>query len=280
MRPILLTFFLIALTAVACTDRPAASAPARGIAEVPYRLDTPDAVIQLSGNLREISGLTLLPSGRLGAVQDERGIIYEVDPRTGRIVSTQTFAGAGDFEGVELTPEAVWGVRSDGDLYRVFRDSTGQPAVERFETDLSSRNDVEGLTYDPAEDRLLIACKEDPGHDLNGVRAIYAFSLVTRTLSQRPVFLLDRTQIDGEDAFKPSALSVHPETGNLYVLSSVRKALAVLAPDGTFLALVPLDERLFPQPEGIAFAADGTLFISNEGPTGLATILRFSPTDA
>ncbi len=281
MRLPLLTLLAVALAAAACVDRPPApGAPERVNADVPYRLDAPDAVLLLPGILREISGLTVLPSGNLGAVQDERGAIYEIDPRSGRVVATLPFAKAGDFEGIELAPDAVWALRSDGDLYRVFRDSTGTPTSTKFETALSSANDTEGLAYDPTENRLLVACKEDPGHDLDGVRAIYAFSLATQTLDPRPAFLLDRTQIDAEDAFKPSALAIHPPTGNLYVLSSVRKALAVLAPDGSLVATVPLDPERFPQPEGIAFAADGTLFISNEGPTGAGTILRFSPTDA
>ena len=281
MRTLLL-LLIAALAATACADNtPAApGAPERVNAEVPYRLDAPDAVIQLAGSLREISGLTILPSGNLGAVQDERGIIYEIDPLSGQVVAMLPFASAGDFEGIELAPDAVWVLRSDGDLYRVSRDSTGTPAAQKFETALGSSNDTEGLAYDPTENRLLIACKEDPGYGLDRVRSIYAFSLDTETLSERPVFLLERTQVDAEDSFKPSALSIHPATGNLYVLSSVRKALAVMAPDGTFIATVPLDPALFPQPEGIAFAADGTLFIANEGPTGAGTILRFSPTDA
>jgi hypothetical protein len=38
-----------------------------------------------------------------------------------------------------------------------------------------------------------------------------------------------------------------------------------------------LPAALYPQPEGIAFLPDGTLFISNEGPSGAATLLRFAP---
>lgn len=279
MRTSLSFLVLCAAVAVACTDGPDASSalPLRSVGAVPYALDAPEAVLELPYDLREISGLTLLPSGNLGAVQDERGVVYEVDPATGRVVSTLSFAGAGDFEGIELTPEAVWALRSDGDLYRLYRDSSGTPTSQKYETDLGSRNDTEGLAYDAAGGRLLVACKEDPGDGLDGVRAVYAFDLASRTLSPRPAFLLDRAQIDGDDAFKPSALAVHPQSRTLYVLSSVRKAVATFAPDGTFLSLVPLDARLFPQPEGLAFAADGTLFIANEGPLGPGTILRFSP---
>lgn len=241
----------------------------------PYRLDEPDAVLPLPRELDEISGLTVLPSGRLGAVQDEEGTIYEVDPATGQIVSQLTFRDRGDFEGIALTDDAVWALRSDGVLFRVSRADNGHVLTEAFETPLSIRNDAEGLAFDAARNRLLIALKEDPGPGLDGMRAVHAFSLDTRTLSRRPVILLDRSVLDGPSTFKPSGIAVHPRSGRVYVLSSVRKALAVVAPNGTTEAVFPFPDGLVPQPEGIAFAPDGTLFISSEGSPGL--LLRYAP---
>ena len=286
MTRLLLALLTVSVAGAACADRPApppAGGPDAAVAAplpVPYRLDAPDAVVPLPAELQEVSGLTLLPSGRVGAVEDETGTIYEVDPATGTVLTRESFGGRGDYEGVELTPDAVWVLRSDGDLYRTRRGPGGAVDVEKFETHLATRNDTEGLGYDAAAGRLLIACKEDPGDDLKGVRAVYAFDLETLELSPRPAFTLDRSRVDGDDLFKPSALAVHPTTGQIYVLSSVRKALAVVDPDGTLLAVVALPPTLYPQPEGIAFAVDGTLFISNEGPVGAGTLLRFTPTDA
>ena len=274
MRPLLLLLAALA----ACADAPGPTpATPTGDAEdpPPYRLDAPAVVVELPAELREISGLTVLPSGNLGAVQDERGTIYEVDPATGRIVDRLAFHGAGDFEGVELTPDAVWALRSDGDLYRVSRDSTGAPTARKVETGLKGRNDAEGLGYDGT--RLLIACKEWPGKGLGDVRAVYAFDLETEQVLPRPVALLDRQRVDGRLAFKPSALAVHPVSGQVYVLSSVREAIAVLSPRGALLAVLPFPAGLVPQPEGIAFAADGTMFISSEGPAGPGLLLRYPP---
>ncbi|MDT0631280.1 SdiA-regulated domain-containing protein [Rubrivirga litoralis] len=275
---------LLAAVFLAACDRPApppaAGGAASATAAVPYRLAEPDLALTLPAELREVSGLTLLPTGRVGAVQDEDGLIYEVDPGSGAVLTRERFHGAGDFEGVELTTDAIWTLKSNGDLFRVRQTDDGRVEADLFETPLASRNDAEGLGYDLAQNRLLIACKEDPGLDLRGVRAVYAFDLATLALSERPVFTLDRARVDGDDAFKPSALAVHPATGQVYVLSSVRKALAVVEPDGTLSAVVELPPALYPQPEGIAFAADGTLFISNEGPVGSGTLLRFAPPDA
>lgn len=280
--PMRLLLLALALSAIsACTDPGSVPTPATptGDAEdaVPYRLDAPDAIIRLAPELKEISGLTMLPSGNLGTLQDEVGTIYELDPSTGAIVDRLPFRGGGDFEGLELAGDAVWALRSDGDLYRVYRDSTGTPTSRKIETGLKGRNDTEGLGFD-GQGRLLIACKEWPGSDLNDVRSIWAFDLATETLHPEPIALLDRRQVDGRLNFKPSALAVHPISGRVYVLSSVRTALAVLSPDGALLAVLDFPPRLMPQPEGLAFAADGTMYVSSEGTTGPGLLLRYAPT--
>jgi uncharacterized protein YjiK len=260
----------------------ARTAAAEPVAEaIPYRLDAPDTAFVLPPALREVSGLTAFADGRLGAVQDEDGVLYVLDAATGAVASEHRFHGAGDFEGVEAVGEAVWVLRSNGTLYEI---AGGTGAVTEHETALDGDCDAEGLAYEAAGNRLLIACKEDAGSELPGVRAIYAFDLRENRLSERPVALLDRRRLDGDAPFKPSALAVHPRTGQVYVLSSVRKALAVLGSDGRIAAALALPEARYPQPEGLAFLPDGTLFIANEGAAGLprtrsggaATLLRFS----
>ena len=244
------------------------------VGTVPYALSQPDARWMLPSRLREISGLGMTDDGRLLAVQDEDGDLFEIDPASGATTSTRAFYNSGDYEGVEPVGDVTWIVESDGDLYRF----TGSEEAEKRETGLSRSNDVEGLAYDARGNRLLLACKGDPGGGRKGVRTIYAYDLAAERLDPDPVFTLDREVLDeGGAPFKPSGLAVHPGTGEIYIISGVRKALVVLSPEGDLTAAVSLPPRLYPQPEGIAFARDGTLFISNEGGGGSATLLRFSP---
>lgn len=247
------------------TRSEAAPVPA---ASVPFRLDAPSAVMRLARDLREISGLAWLPSGRLAAVQDERGTIFELDPATGAILRETPFHRAGDFEGVAWDGGALWALESDGALYRL---AEGSP-VERLETGMGARCDAEGLEWDGR--RLLVVCKEDPGGGLRGVRAVFAVDPVSggRALA----FTLDRRVLDGPDGpFKPSAIAVHPATGELYVLSSGQRSLAVVAPDGRLAGVATLPRERLSQPEGLAFAADGTLYIASEGHPSV--ILRYDP---
>ena len=122
---------------------------------------------------------------------------------------------------------------------------------------------------------ILIGLNDRPPHQLHD---IYRVDLTTGERSDEPAFTLDRDQLDpGGAPFKPSGLAFHPATGELYVLSAVRRALIVLSPEGELRAAVALPARLYPQAEGIAFAPDGTLFISSEGDGTAGTLLRFLP---
>ena len=46
--------------------------------------------------------------------------------------------------------------------------------------------------------------------------------------------------------------------------------------EGKILHLEKMDKKFHPQPEGLTFDEDGTLYIANEGKEGNGTILRFN----
>ncbi|MBK7408618.1 MAG: SdiA-regulated domain-containing protein [Saprospirales bacterium] len=78
-------------------------------------------------------------------------------------------------------------------------------------------------------------------------------------------------------AFAPSALAIHPLTGHLYLLSSVGKLLVVLDREtGAIIYVQKLKKSVHPQPEGICFDPDGTMYISNEGKDGNGLIHKFA----
>ncbi len=294
------TTMLLVLTAAAVVSAVVSAGPAlRGAlpaapAVAGYDLERPDDVFELPRDLEEISGLTVLDERHLGAVQDEKGRLYVLEMATGKVVREARFEDDGDYEGIEWTPDGVYVLKSNGTLYRIDNWIADDLEVDTYDTPLSGKYDTEGLAYDADRNRLLIACKEYAGPGLDDKKAIYAFDLATRTLHPEPAFIIDLAAVRASDpnpvnrairnalasirdlsGFKPSALAVNPANGYLYVVSSVLKTIVVLDAAGEPMAMVPMPEALFSQPEGIAFAPSGDLFISNEGAGSRGTLLRF-----
>jgi uncharacterized protein YjiK len=69
--------------------------------------------------------------------------------------------------------------------------------------------------------------------------------------------------------FYPSAIAVHPVTHDVYILSTKdTKCMAVFTHSGELKYVSTISADLMPQPEGICFSPDGTLYISTEGKAG------------
>lgn len=269
--------------------------------ELQYDLSAPDRTFEMPGKLEEISGLSLKADGKhLLAVQDEDGTIFEIDKKNGEVTREIDFWKDGDYEGIEAVGETVYAVKSSGTLYRIRYSEENYLAVEKFNGRLSSRNDVEGLAYDAARRRLLLACKgaAGQGEAYRFKKAVYAFDLETMTLDSLPTFLISLEDVQAylgtsptvrkleklieyfsldksEFVFSPSAIAIHPRTGHLYITSSIGKLLMVLDEAGRILHIEKLKKSVHPQPEGLCFDADGTLFIANEGRGGGGVIHRF-----
>jgi hypothetical protein len=135
------------------------------------------------------------------------------------------------------------------------------------------------LYYDAAANALVTICKSC-AQEKNKVRSAYKFDLTTMTFVNTPFYTIDIAIIkkllkDDAAEFFPSAAAIHPVRKNLYILSSKGKLLVITDLKGQIEKIFRIDPRLFPQPEGMTFAANGDLYISNEGAGGTATILKF-----
>ncbi|MBN1447165.1 MAG: hypothetical protein JXA28_04485, partial [Bacteroidetes bacterium] len=146
--------------------------------------------VDLSGRLREISGLAVNADGQLFAHDDERGVVYRLDPMTGSVLSSFLLGRTmvtEDFEGIAVSKHRMYMVTSSGTVYE-FREAGEGKRVEyrTHRTPLNRTNDVEGLCYDPEKNTLLLACKGDAGKGRKGRRAVYDFSLKTKKLLSEP----------------------------------------------------------------------------------------------
>ncbi len=272
------------LRAGACTG---AALFAFGCEPAPGVVDGADWPVQwaLPGRLAEISGLTLTPDGRLYAHDDERAVIYRLDYRDGRIASTFSLGHpplTGDFEGIAWWEDRFYLVTSGGELY-VFAEGDDGTAVryDRHDTGVGRHCEVEGLDADAATKRLLLVCKTM--HKKKAQPAVFAWSPATGELDEAPVVIdiADEAARFRGGQFNPSAIAVLPAGRNWLVLGARQRAWARVAPDGQVIAagILEFADR-HPQPEGLAVAADGTVFIADEGRGGRSRLSVYAPGQA
>jgi uncharacterized protein YjiK len=259
----------------------------------PYALDKPHSTFALPAELGEISGLSMSPdTNQLAALQDERGQLFFIDKKTGKTTPSVIFQEDGDFEGIEFVGDTIWAVKSNGRLFKIWNWQKMPIDMATFKIDnLKKKDNIEGLGYDAVNKRLLLAQKGEKA-DGSWSRTIFAFDMTQQTPSVFKAFELSLTDfqtfLSGKKGasyeklkkdyvtealttgieFGPSGVAVQPQTGNIYIISSVNKVLVVLNPKGKILEIVKLDKTVFAQPEGIAFDANGTLYISTEAREG------------
>ncbi len=272
--------------------------------ELPYMIGKPDQRFELPERLKEISGLSAPQDSLICANQDEEGVLFYINKNTGEVVKEIPFYKNGDYESVEIIGEKVYVAKSTGTIYEIKDLDNTPPFVQKHKFFLSKANDVEGLCYDATRNRLLIACKGLPatGESLEKSKfkkVVYSFDLASNSMAMDPIYTISLDAIQeylkhcttspyheklcgyfapNAEAmiFSPSAIAIHPITGNIYMTSSVKKILMIFNEAGKILHLEKLDKKIHPQPEGMTFDKDGTLYIANEGKSGKGSISRFS----
>lgn len=268
-----------------------------------YDFNHPDAFYVLPDTLHEISGLTDIDDGRIGCVQDEKGIVFIYNLYQSRIEGQHTFYLDGDYEGITLAKNDMYVLRSDGKLFRIAdflkNKTSGKPKVDSFATGIQHL-DNEGLCYDPRRDHLLLASKSrlinEP--ELKDKRFVYAFDLAKHQMKEKPFMEIDvneiekkimekgidlgkRTKKNGQSIakklrFMPSSIAIHPVTGEYYIMSASDHLMVMVTEAGEIKDVVRFNETLFPKPEGITFFTNGDLFIANEGKDQKPNLLRFN----
>ncbi len=76
-------------------------------------------------------------------------------------------------------------------------------------------------------------------------------------------------------------MAVHPRTGHVFVLSARGNGLVELDAAGKLVAAQTLSSKLFPQPEGLAFAPNGDLYVASDSvkKSGQGLVYRFATTE-
>ncbi len=237
----------------------------------------------MPNELNEISGISWLSDKKIACVQDEEGIIYIYNFATELVEKKVNFAKSGDYEALAIVDSTAYIMESSGKIFEVSNYLSPNFETVEYQTPFSGKNNIESLVADTINNRLLFTVKDkDPNS--NSYKGIYAFNLETKKTEDIPILkiqlndpIFNMKSKDGvlkSANFYPSEIAINPKNGNIYILSAKNPQLLIMDASGKILKLHQLYKKSFPQPEGLAFSSEGTIFISNEGKNGTANILE------
>jgi uncharacterized protein YjiK len=250
-----------------------------------YDLNSVDnRIIYLPDVLKEVSGIAYLYEDYLLTHNDEEGIVYKINVKSGEIVSEFSIGKKEiekDFEGIAVVKDSVYLVTSKGTIFK-FSLLNGENDIEyeKIKTPLSSKNNVEGLCYDEITNSLLLACKDDPGKDYKNYKAIYAFNLTRMKFIDKPKFLISLKKLKKKfdiKEFSPSGIEVNPVNGNIFLISANPEVILEMDTEGKILYAKELKDKKHKQPEGITFFMNGGLILADEanGQKAKLTLIPF-----
>lgn len=257
-----------------------------------YDVSKPDNQWRLPDQLIEVSGNAWVDQNHLLLIEDLHPELYLIKLNGGKaelekiIPFANTEKDKYDIEDVAIVNNTVYALYSHGSLFKINDWNSNNPKIEKFKTFLKKDNDSEGLCFNPANNNLLIACKEEPGIDDADkfTKAVYSFNLNSGKLDKKPFMVIKENMFkqvaDKDLKFYPSAIGIHPQTKDIYILSTKdTKCLAIFTPDGSGLKSFQfIDKDLMPQPEGICFSPEGVMYISSEGKKGdPGNLFQFNP---
>ncbi len=237
--------------------------------------------LKLPLELDEISGVAYnAADSSVFAINDEKGWLYKI--RRGKQIQTWKFSKGADFEDVVLLDSVFYVLKSNGDIIRLSFDQTNNVAIQQYYFDQTgeSKNEFEILYFDSTRQKLILICKDCEADKKKSLTTFSFDPFIGKYTGA--VFTINVDKIAaaaGEEKlkFKPSAASINPRNGLLYIISAINKLLVVTDVNGNLKETCPIDPGIFKQPEGITFTPAGGMIISNEAADiGVADILYFS----
>jgi uncharacterized protein YjiK len=240
--------------------------------------------VNLPASLNEISGLVLDDNNNLFAHNDEKGIIFQLDKNSGKIIKKYQLGRLGieaDFEAIATAGNRFFLLESNGTIYEFVEGGNNDKVdIKKYNLNFSSRYEFEGLCYDKKNNGLLLACKEYQGKKYKDKRPVFLFSLKSGKVFSDPLFVIDNDKLKKEYGIKdfyPSGIAISPLNDCYYILSSKGEpCIVVLSPEGKIIAGEKLSKKHHQQPEAIAFLNDGTMVIGDEKVHKHATLSFYS----
>jgi hypothetical protein len=233
-----------------------------------YDLEKP-TIVHLKGEVDEISGMYFYPKDTsVFSITDEAGYLYKIFIRKKIEIEKWKFSKNADFEDISLVDSVFFALQSSGAITSFKFTPYDSVQADVCGSPLSGKNEFESMYYDEFHSQLVLLCKDCKTDKKNSLTA-YGFDPVKKAFADTPFFVMDVNKVAGKLGLdkmklKPSAAGIHPITKELYIISSVNKALIIADRDGNVKEAYQIDPAIFKQPEGLTFTPKGDLLISNE----------------
>ncbi len=247
-----------------------------------YDLQSPQ-LVTLGKALNEISGICF--NGKdttLLAVSDSKEGVFQMNLSTKKLRDyTDKIVGPdSDLEDLVKVDTSLFILLSKGILKEIKEGATDSSGIKTYNVPVEGPNDFETVYYDASVNGLVVLCKTCAHEKGQGVRTAYRFNLATKTFDSTVFFTISKDAVralvkDNDAKFDPSAAAINPVNKRLYILSSAGNLLVITDNRGKVFDAYTLNPDDFPQAEGIAFAPNGTMYITNEGKDGKPTLLIF-----
>lgn len=222
--------------------------------------------------LREVSGISHVDDTKIACIQDEDGIIFIYDLELKRITKEIEFGPKGDYESIRIIDSTAFIMESNGNIYKIIDFKSDTRKIETYKTEFNSSNDMESLDFHSGTNTFLTIPKENNLTENGDDLIIYKLNPEDFTIGKELFFSLsyDDSIVKVEklkfikSGFSASELTIHPQTGEIFLLDSKFHRLLILNSDGSPKKLFMLDPENFQQPEGLSFDSLGKMYISNE----------------
>jgi uncharacterized protein YjiK len=291
-------YFLLLFIVFSCqTDSQKLSTDQILVKYFEYDLKAPTSVLKLPKKLKEISGIVFSNTDKLLAVQDEKGIIYEIDLDDTDQIRKYSFAENADYESITIANNDIYVLSSNAVLYKCSLETLAlkEPAT-KIEMGLDAKYNTEGVCFDSRNQSLLIACKENIS---KSARLIFSYDLKSNSTNKNPYFSVHYSDVlnflkqnstsnpsfekyqtilcglNAELIFAPSDIAIQKSSGDIYILSAKKhNFLMIYSPDLKIKNIIQLPDNI-EQAEGLSFDKDENLYISSEGVEKKSRIFRF-----
>jgi uncharacterized protein YjiK len=245
-----------------------------------YDFAKAEYAVDLQKELKEVSGLTIGNNERVFAHNDEYGIVYEINPLSGKTIKEFQIGSSkikDDFEDITFVNDLFYLLNSKGELL-VFTEADNNEFViyKKYKTGLNSKYDTEGLCFDKSVNSLLIASKESVKK--NNKKYIFRFDLEINKLNEKPFLVIDLSKIKKgkkKEEFKPSAIIKNNKANTYFVLGGKSLALIELNSKSEIINQVELNDKYHFQPEGMIILKNDDLLISDEAEKGRGSITLY-----